>query len=97
MSNLHRGPFKEASYQNSVHLGKRIQRGRLFRNQTIRNKNCLWPSWLSADPDELSNLYRGPSIDASYQVLVYLAKGFQGRRLKCEKLANDRRRTTDAK
>jgi hypothetical protein len=26
------------------------------------------------DQDEISNLYRGPSIDASYQVSVHLAK-----------------------
>ena len=32
----------------------------------------------------MSKLYRGPSIDASYQVSVHLAKGFQRRRLKCE-------------
>jgi hypothetical protein len=32
--------------------------------------------------DEISNLYRGPSIDASYQVSVQLAKWFQRRRLK---------------
>jgi hypothetical protein len=38
----------------------------------------------------MSNLYRGPSIDASYQVSVHLAKGFQRRRLKCEKLTDDR-------
>jgi hypothetical protein len=37
--------------------------------------------------------YRGPSIDASYQVSVHLVQGFQRRRLKCEKLTNDRRRT----
>jgi hypothetical protein len=43
----------------------------------------------------MSNLYRGPSIDASYQVSVHLAKWFQRRRLKCEKLKDDRRRTTD--
>jgi hypothetical protein len=41
----------------------------------------------------MSNLYRGPSIDASYQVSVHLAKRFQGRRLKCEKLTDDRWRT----
>jgi hypothetical protein len=29
MSNLHRGPSKEASHQMSVHLGKWIQRRRL--------------------------------------------------------------------
>jgi phospholipid N-methyltransferase len=28
----------------------------------------------------MSNLYRGPSIDASYQVSVQLTKQFQGRR-----------------
>jgi hypothetical protein len=28
------------------------------------------------DRDEMSNLYRGPSIDASYQVSVHLAKRF---------------------
>jgi hypothetical protein len=37
----------------------------------------------------MRNLYRGPSIDASYQVSVHLAKGFQRRRLKCEKLTDD--------
>ena len=36
------------------------------------------------DRDEMSSLYRGPSIDASYQVSVHLAEGFQRRRLKCE-------------
>jgi hypothetical protein len=34
------------------------------------------------DRNEISNLYRGPSIDASYQVLVHLAKWFQRRFLK---------------
>jgi hypothetical protein len=38
------------------------------------------------DQDGISNLYRGPSIDASYQVSVHMAEGFQRRRLKCEKL-----------
>jgi hypothetical protein len=36
----------------------------------------------------MSNLYRGPSIDASYQVSVHLAEGFQRKRLKCEKLTD---------
>jgi hypothetical protein len=40
------------------------------------------------DWDEISNLYRDPSIDDSYQVLFHLAKRFQRRRLKCEKLTN---------
>jgi hypothetical protein len=41
----------------------------------------------------MSILYRGPSIDASYQVSVHMAEGYQRRRLKCEKLTDDRRRT----
>jgi hypothetical protein len=45
------------------------------------------------DRDKISNLYKGPSIDASYQVSVHLAEGFQRRRLKYEKLTDDRRRT----
>jgi len=54
-----------------------------------RNKNCPWQSCLLMDQDEMSNRYRGPSIDASYQVSVYYAKQFQRRRLKCEKLTDD--------
>jgi hypothetical protein len=43
------------------------------------------------------NFGRGPSKDhstkvGSYQVSVHLAEGFQRRRLKCEKLTDDRRR-----
>jgi hypothetical protein len=34
-------------------------------------------------------LYRGPPIDANYQVSVQLAKWFQRSRLKCEKLTED--------
>jgi hypothetical protein len=35
---------------------------------------------ISMDQNEMSNPNRGPSIDASYQVLVHLAKRFQERR-----------------
>ena len=79
MSNLYRGPSKDASYQVSIHLAKPFQR-RFFRNQPIRNKNCLWRPCLLTDRDEMSNLYRGPAIDVSYQVSVHLAKRLQRRR-----------------
>ena len=46
------------------------------------------------DGDNMSILYR-PSIDASYQVSVHLAEGFQRRRLKCEKLTDDGRQMMD--
>jgi hypothetical protein len=55
MSNLYRGPSIGAAYQVSVHLAKWFQR-RLFRNQPIRNKNCLWWPCLLTDRDEMSNL-----------------------------------------
>jgi hypothetical protein len=56
-----------------------------------KQENCLWRPCFLMDRDEMSNLYRGPSIDASYQVSVHLAEGFQRIRLKCEKLTDDRR------
>jgi hypothetical protein len=34
----------------------------------------------------MSNLYKEPSIDVSYQISVHLAEGFQRRKLKWEKL-----------
>jgi hypothetical protein len=34
------------------------------------------------DQDEMSNLYRGPSIDASYQVSVHSAKRFSEEKIK---------------
>ena len=49
------------------------------------------------DRDEMSNRNGGLSIDASYQVSVHLAEGFQRKILKCEKLTDDGRQTTDAK
>ena len=52
---------------------------------------------LVMDHNKMCTLQRGPSIDASYQVSVHLADGFQRRRLKCEKLTDDRQQTTDAK
>ena len=61
---LYRGPSKDASYQVSIHLDKRFQRRRFFRNQPIRNKNSLWWPCLLTDRDEMSNLYRGHDIDA---------------------------------
>jgi hypothetical protein len=80
MSSLYRGLSIDASYQVSVHLAKRFQRRRFFRNQPIRNKNCLWRPCLLTDRYEMSNFYRVLSIDASYQVSVYLDKRFQRRR-----------------
>ena len=129
MSNSHRGPSINASYQVSVHIwtsgfrgeefkksanqkqdspvadmfvngtgrneqflqrtfhrcflpsfgpfGQAVSEEKIYRNRPIRNKNCLWQPCLLMDQNEMSNLYRGPSIDASYQVSYHLAKRFQ--------------------
>ena len=80
MSNSHREPSIDASYHVSVHLAKLFQSRRFFRNRPIRNKNCLWRPCLLMDRNKISSIYREPSIDASYQVSVHLAKRFQRRR-----------------
>ena len=81
MSNPYRETSIDASYQVSVHLAKRFQRRRFFRNHPIRIKNCLWWTYLLTDRDEMSNHNRGLSIDASYQVSDHLAKRFQRGRI----------------
>jgi hypothetical protein len=48
-------------------FGQAVSEEKIFLNWPIRNKNrLLWPCLLM-DRDEMSILYRGPSIDASYQ------------------------------
>jgi hypothetical protein len=54
-----------------------------------KSSHGLWPGELKISQsetriacggqDEMNNLYRGPSIDAFYQVSVHLAKRFQRR------------------
>jgi hypothetical protein len=73
MSSHYRGPSIDASFLVSVHSEEKI-----FRNRSIRNKNCLWWPCLLMDRDEMSNHYRGPPMGASYQVSVHLVKQFQG-------------------
>ena len=95
---LYKGLSIDDSYQASVHLANWSRRRRFFLNRPIRNKNCLLRPCLLIDRDKMSILQRGPSIDASYQISVHLAERFQRRRLKCEKLTDDRQRTpSDAK
>ena len=77
MHNLYRWPSKDASNQVLIHLAKQYQRRRFFRNQPIRNKNCLWWPCLLTDQDAMSILYRGPSIDASYQFRFIWPSGFR--------------------
>ena len=66
-------------------FGKAVSEKKILKNRPIRNKNCLWWPCFLMDQGKMSNLQRGPSIDASYQVSL------QRRRLKCEKLMDDGR------
>ena len=88
MSNHYSGSSIDASYQVSVHLVKWFQRRRFFRNRPIRNKNCLWRPSLLTNRDEMSNLYRGPSIHAFYQISVHSGKRFQRRLFRNQPIRN---------
>ena len=69
---------------------------KIYKNQRLSGLSLWWP-YLLTDRDKRCNLYREPSIDASYQVSIHLAEGFQRRRLKCEKLTDDRPVPIDGK
>ena len=58
-------------------FGEVVSEEKIFRNQPLRNKNCLWWPCLLTNQDKLSNLYRGPAKDAFYQISVHLTKWFQ--------------------
>jgi hypothetical protein len=61
-------------------FGQALSEEKIFKNRPIRNKNSQWRPCLSMDRYKMSNLYRGLSIDASYQISVHLGKRFQRRR-----------------
>ena len=81
--------FHRCFLPSCISFGQAVSEEKIFRNRPIRNKNCLWWPCLLMDWNELSTVYRGPPIDASFQVSVHLAEGFQRRRLKCEKFTDD--------
>ena len=90
MCNLLGRTFHRCFLPSFGSFGQAGSEEKIFKNRPIRNKNCLCQPCLLMDRDEMSILYRGPYIDAPYQVSLHLAEGFQRRRLKCEKLTDDR-------
>ena len=79
MINSNRRPSIDAFYHVSVHLAKLLQSRRLLeidQSETLLTVAAMFVN----DRDKMSNPYREPSIDASYQVSVHLAKQFQRRR-----------------
>ena len=96
---VNRSGRNEQSLQRTCHrcflpsftsYGQAVSEEKIKKNWPISNKNCIWWPCLLMNWDEMSNFYRRPSTDASYQVSLHLAVGFQ-RRLKCEKLTDDSR------
>ena len=63
-------------------------KGEVFRNGPTRNNNSLWRPCLLTDRDDMTNLYRRSSIDASYQMSVHLSKRF--REEDCSKSTNQK-------
>jgi hypothetical protein len=59
-------------------FGQAVSEEKIFKNRPIRNKNCLWQPCLLMDRDEMSKLYRGPSIDASNKFQFIWLRGFRG-------------------
>ena len=60
------------------------------------NKSCICRPFSLTDRDDMG-LYRGPPLDTACQVLIRLAKRFQRRILKCEKLTDRWRTPSDDK
>jgi hypothetical protein len=79
-SNVYREPSIDAFFQDSVHLTKQFQRRRFFRNQPIRNKNCLRQPCLLMDLDEMSIFIENLPQNLPTKLRVHLAKRFQRRR-----------------
>ena len=65
-------------HTNFCSFGQAVSEEKIFRNRPIRNENCLWWPCLLTDQDDMSNLYRRPSIDASYKFLFIWPSGFRG-------------------
>ena len=57
-----------------------------FKQLPIRNKNCPWRPYLLVERNEMEKLYREPYKYAYCQVWFHLAKLFQRRRLKYERV-----------
>ena len=58
-------------------VSQAVSEEKIFKHRPFRSKNSLWRPFLVMDYNKMCTLQTGPSIDASYQVAVHLAEGFQ--------------------
>jgi hypothetical protein len=58
-------------------LGKALSREKIVCNGRLSNLFYLWRPCLFSNRNKMCNLHRRPSVDASYQVSVFLAERFQ--------------------
>jgi hypothetical protein len=56
MSNLHGGHSIDASYQVSGSFDQVVSEKKIYKNQPIRNKNCLWWPCLVMDHNKMCTL-----------------------------------------
>ena len=54
--------FHRYFFPSFISFGQAVSEEKLFQKLTNKNKNCLRLSYLLTDRDEISNLYRGPSM-----------------------------------
>ena len=94
LSHRYRGPSIEASYQVSVHLAKRFQRRIFFSSANQKHELPVVAMFVNGSGHTEQSLYRTFHrcflSNSKNQNPVHLAEGFQRRRLKCEKLADDK-------
>ena len=74
--NLYRRLSIDASYQVSINFAERFQRRSFITIDQSETRIACGGHVFLTDHDKMSKLYKGPSIDASYQVSVYFAERF---------------------
>jgi hypothetical protein len=58
------GAFHKCFLPSFGSFGQAVSEEKILKNRSIRNKNCLWWPCLLINLNKMSNLQRGPSIDA---------------------------------
>ena len=74
----YRGLSIDASCKILFYLEKWFQRKRFLEIDQPETRIALWQLCLLTDWGEMSNLYRGPSINASYRFQFICPSGFRG-------------------